>query len=276
MGNFLSSASLADIWGQVNANMQVEDAIQKNIQALNDHKNNLADSQAASQKKQATLVSQKQSLSSQQKSLATTIDSKNRLLTETNAKESTYEQLLAAAKAQLQSFSEFVKNAGGSGLLTNQTVCDSWGCYYNQRDANWGNLALNGTQYDLASDGCLVASMAMVMTHYGYRDVTPITINSNPDNFAAYYPAYLLYTINVSGVTASRKTAAIDATLATGNPVVVGLKVYGGTHFVVLISGKKGNYLMRDPYLANGKDLSFSSHYSVSEIYSISKVIIGS
>ena len=39
--------------------------------------------------------------------------------------------------------------------------------------------ALNGTKYRLASDGCLVASMAMVLTHYGYHDVTPVTINAN-------------------------------------------------------------------------------------------------
>jgi hypothetical protein len=113
------------------------------------------------------------------------------------------------------------------------------------------------------------------MTHYNYRDVTPVTINSNPANFAVYYPAYLLYTISVDGVSVTRKTAAIDATLSTGNPVVVGLKAYGGTHFVVLVSGKKGNYLMRDPYIANGKDISFSDHYSVRNIFGISKVVIG-
>ena len=54
-----------------------------------------------------------------------------------------------------------------------------------------GKNPLNGTKYNLASDGCLVTSMAMVMTHYGYKDVTPVTINSDPKNFAAYYPAYL-------------------------------------------------------------------------------------
>ena len=91
----------------------------------------------------------------------------------------------------------------------------------------------NGTKYSLASDGCLVTAMAMVLTHYGYRDVTtPVTINSNPNNFASYYPAYLLMTINVDGASATRITAAIDAILATGNPVIAGLHAYGGTHFV--------------------------------------------
>ncbi len=116
--------------------------------------------------------------------------------------------------------------------------------------------------------------MAMVMTHYGYRDVTPVTINSNPANFAAYYPAYLLTTINVDGVTATRKTAAIDATLATGNPVIIGLNAYGGTHFVVLVSGSKGNYIMRDPYIANGDDISFAANYSMRDIFGITKITI--
>jgi hypothetical protein len=116
--------------------------------------------------------------------------------------------------------------------------------------------------------------MAMVMTHYGYRSVTPVTINSDPSNFAAYYPAYLLTTINVAGVSASRKTATIDATLAAGTPVIIGLHAYGGTHFVVLVSGIRGNYLMRDPYIQNGKDISFTDHYSLRSIFGISKVVI--
>ena len=85
-----------------------------------------------------------------------------------------------------------------------------------------------------------------------------------------------MITINVDGVSATRKTAAIDATLATGNPVIVGLNAYGGTHFVVFVSGSKGNYVMRDPYIANGKDISFSADYSMKEIFSMAKVVISS
>lgn len=272
----LSSNNLAQIWDGVNQNLQMEDAVQNSVKTLQGQASSLSNSQLASQQKQATLTQQQQALAAQQQTLVATAASKNQLLAETNAKESTYEQLLAAAEAQVQSFSAFVQNAGGSKLLSNQTNCDAWGCYYNQRDTGWGSVALNGTKYTIASDGCLVTSMAMVMTHYGYRDVTPITINSNPANFAAYYPAYLLTTISVDGMTATRKTAAIDATLATGNPVVIGLKAYGGKHFVVFVSGKKGNYLMRDPYISDGKDISFSAHYSAKNIFSIAKVVISS
>ncbi len=272
----LSFDTLSEVWSDTNANLQIQQAIQTNMQELQAQKADLAASQTATQQKQAALAAQQQALATQQQSLASTVQSKSQLLAETSAKESIYQKLLAAAEAELKSFSAFTQNAGGSKLLGNQTSCDAWGCYYNQRDTAWGSTALNGTQYTLASDGCLVTSMAMVMTHYGYRDVTPATINGNSNNFAAYYPASLLYTITVDGVSATRKSAAINATLATGNPVIVGLNAYGGTHFVVLVSGNGGNYLMRDPYITNGKDISFSAHYSMRNIFSISKVVISS
>jgi peptidoglycan hydrolase CwlO-like protein len=272
----LASGSIVDAWSDINATLQAQNAIEDKMQLLRQQENTLTDSKTASQQKQQTLTTQQQSLASQQQSLTATVQSKSQLLAQTKSQEATYQKLLAAAQAELASFSTFAQNAGGSKLLVNQTSCDSWGCYYNQRDAAWGNDALNGTQYRLASDGCLVTSMAMVLTHYGYKDVTPVSINSNPGNFAAYYPAYLLFTISVDGITATRKTAAIDATLATGNPVIIGLNAYGGTHYVVFVSGSKGNYVMRDPYIANGKDISFAANYSMKNIFAIAKVVIGS
>ncbi len=270
----LSTGDLSQFWNDFNSAMQIQDSVREKVDALQEQEDNLAHTQNAAQEKKDQLAAQKQSLASQQQSLAVTEKSKNQLLAETKAQESNYQKLLAQAQAELKSYSDFTKNAGGAGLLGNQTVCDDWGCYYNQRDSAWGSTALNGTQYTLASDGCLVTSMAMIMNHYGYR-VTPMTINANPANFASYYPAYLLYTITAGGATASRKTSAIDATLATGTPVVVGVHAYGGTHFVVLVSGSKGNYVMRDPYLSNGKDVSFTAHYTIKSIYSIAKVVIG-
>jgi peptidoglycan hydrolase CwlO-like protein len=272
----VASGSLSDFWKNVDNTVQVQNAVQTATEALETEKASLATSQTAVQQKNDSLSSQNKTLTSQQQALSQTVQSKSQLLAQTNGKESTYEKLLAAAQAQLQSFSNFTKHAaGGDKLLANQTACDSWGCYYNQRDTSWGDDALDGTNYSMASDGCLVTAMAMVMTHYGYKDVTPATINSNPANFAAYYPAYLLNTITVDGSSATRTKATIDATLATGNPVVIGMNVYGGTHFVVLVSGSGGSYTMRDPYTANGKDISFSSLYNLGEIYSISKVVVG-
>lgn len=272
----LSSNDLSDAWSDVNATLQIQDATQNEMKTLQSEENDLASSRTQSQQQQASLTTQQAALTTQQQSLAQTVQSKSQLLAETSAQESTYEKLLAAAESQLQSFSTFAQNAGGSKLLGNETLCDSWGCYYSQRDTAWGSDALDGTKYTLAADGCLVTALAMVLTHYGYKNVTPVTINSNPANFAAYYPAYLLTTINVDGATVARKTTTIDATLATGNPVIVGLDAFGGTHYVVLVSGSKGNYIMKDPYITNGDDASFSANYSLKSIFGISKVVISS
>jgi hypothetical protein len=198
---------------------------------------------------------------------------KQKLLSETQGSEANYQSLLAQAKAQLAGFSGFAQSQGGASLLSGQTVCDDWGCYYNQRDSQWGSNSLNGTQYSLASDGCLVTSMAMVYSHYGHRGVNPQTINSDSWNFASYYPAYLNFTIRADGVTSTRAGAEINSELQNGRPVIVGIKYSNGdTHFVVLIDYNGGNYLMNDPFTPNGHRIPFSSKYSLGSIFAIYKI----
>ncbi|HEV2339486.1 MAG TPA: hypothetical protein VGT05_01825 [Patescibacteria group bacterium] len=201
--------------------------------------------------------------------------SKQQLLTETQGNEATYQKLLAQAEAQLAGFSHFVNSQGGASILSNQTVCDSWGCYYNQRDSQWGSIALNGTQYSIAADGCLMTDMAMVYTHYGHHSVTPLSINSNSSNFASYEPAYLLRTIVADGASSTRVSSAIDSILSGGDPVIVGISYDGGPiadHFVTLLSGSGGNYMMNDPFTPNGHDIAFTSHYSLGSIVEVDKV----
>ena len=270
----ISSNSLRDAWQAVDDAVQFNRALANNISNLRAVRTTLAANRSQITAMKTNLLSLQSQLTAQNRSLTESKIAQQQLLAQTKNSESNYQRLLAAAQAELESFSTFVTAAGGSKLLTNQTVCDAWGCYYNQRDALWGNIPINGTKYRFASDGCLVTAMAMVLTHYGYRNVTPLTINSNPSNFAAYYPALLLFTTYVDGISATRIASTIDATLSTGNPVIVGLRAYGGTHFVVLVSGQRGNYIMRDPYVANGNDISFSSHYAVRNIYAVEKVII--
>jgi peptidoglycan hydrolase CwlO-like protein len=242
-------------------------------QAKNDYTNQ-KDIYEAKKKKVESLKKQLEIYTDQ---LSQEKDNKQRLLTETQGNEGNYQRLLSQAQAQLAAFSSFVVARGGASILENQTVCDDgWsGCYYNQRDSQWGNLALNNTQYTIASDGCLVTSMAMVYTHYSHRGVNPISINSNSNNFASYYPAYLKYTITADGATSSRVRAIIDSVLSSGDPVVVGVSYDGGPipdHFVVLISGSGGNYKMNDPFTPNGHNIPFTDHYSIGGIREINKV----
>jgi peptidoglycan hydrolase CwlO-like protein len=196
------------------------------------------------------------------------------LLSQTQGDEQTYESLLAQAQAELAGFSNFTSGAGGSSLLSGQTSCDSWGCYYNQRDSQWGGLLINGQDgYNMAGYGCLITSIAMVLSHMGHQDISPADIATSGGNNFAVGTAMLALSLNVKGVSLSRVGVSLDSALASG-PVIVGIYAYGGTHFVVLKSGSNGNYVMDDPYIANGHDINFTDHYSVSSIFEEDQVVI--
>ncbi len=241
------------------------------VQARNDYANQ-QDIFVAKKKQVEALQNQLQAYTVQ---LGQEKTDKQRLLAETQGSETTYQRLLAQAEAQLAGFSRFAASQGGASLLSGQTSCDDWGCYYNQRDTQWGAVALGGSQYSIASDGCLMTSMAMIYTHYGHRGVTPLTINANSNNFASYNRAYLMKTITADGATSTRSGSAIDSELSSGRPVVVGVSYDGGPiadHFVVLVSGSGGNYTMKDPFTPNGNNIPFTSKYSVGSIVEVDAV----
>lgn len=270
---FISSENLKDLIMKASYLRQVQEHDRQLMVQAQSTKVNFGLQKQTLQEKQAQLKELQGDLEKETQQLHEEEKKKKTLLAETQGSEENYQKLLSQARAQLAGFSSFVNNQGGASALSNQTVCNDWGCYYNQRDSQWGSTALNHTQYTIASDGCLVTSMAMVLTHYGHK-TSPLDINSNSSNFASYYPAYLLYTISANGVTASRIGATIDSTLSSNNPVIVGVHAYGGTHFVVLVSGSGGNYKMYDPYIENGHDISFSDHYSVGSIFEVNRVVI--
>ncbi len=268
----LDSSGANDLINKLKYFKAAQDNNEKLLMQVQETKLNFEDQKKVREDKKVQLDQLSILLNNQKVALDSQKAKKQKLLTETDNDESTYQRLLSQAQAQLASFGRFVASQGGAGLLSNQTVCDDWGCYYSQRDTQWGNIPLNGSGYTIASDGCLMTSMAMVYTHMGHRNVNPVSINSNSDNFASYAPL-LLYRISADGLTTSRVGATIDSTLSNGDPVVVGVNAYGGTHFVVLVSGSGGNYIMNDPYVANGHKISFNDHYTVGSIFEIRKVV---
>lgn len=200
-------------------------------------------------------------------------DAKKQLLADTQGSEANYQSLLAQAKAQLSGFSRFVTSQGGASILSGQTSCNDWGCYYNQRDSQWGNTLINNQSgYSMAGYGCLITSVAMIASHMGHKDILPSDIAQSGDSNFAVGTAMLKYSISVKGVNISRSgTSPLDSALQSG-PVIVGIYAYGGTHFVVLKSGSGGSYTMNDPYIAGGHDISFTDHYSLNSIFEIDRV----
>ncbi|QQG41005.1 MAG: hypothetical protein HYV37_01635 [Candidatus Levyibacteriota bacterium] len=272
----LASDNAQDFLSRLSYLKVAQENDKKLIFATQQAKNDYVTQKQIFEDKKKKVEALKTQLEAYTKQLSVDKQNRQRLLTETQGDEANYQKLLAQAEAQLAAFSNFAAARGGASILNNQTVCDDWGCYYNQRDSQWGNNSLNNTKYTIASDGCLVTAMAMVYTHYGHRGVTPLTINSRSENFASYYPAYLSKTIMADGAISSRVNATIDSILSSGHPVVVGVSYDGGPipdHFVVIISGSNGNYKMNDPFTPNGHNIDFSSYYSVGGIREIAKVV---
>ena len=195
------------------------------------------------------------------------------LLAQVQVDKATAEAEYSRALAELSGFSRFVTNQGGASILSGQTTCDSWGCYYNQRDSQWGNMLINNQNgYSMAGYGCLITSIAMVASHKGHQDILPSDIAQSGDSNFAVGTAMLKYSLNVKGVNISRSgTSPLDSALQSDS-VIVGIYAYGGTHFVVIKSGSSGNYVMNDPFIAGGHDISFTDHYSLNSIFEIDKV----
>jgi len=180
---------------------------------------------------------------------------------------------LTAARAQLAAIHNFVSSLGGATILNNQTYHSDWGYYYNQRDSQWANHGIGSSSESVAQVGCLVTSVAMVMTHYG-KSVNPADVAATLDAFVPGTAYMYQGSRSIAGATVTRNAVSrstIDSELSNGNPVIVG--VYSGPgHFVVLKSGSNGNYIMNDPFVEGGHDISFTSHYSMGNITEVDTV----
>src|SRR4030042_5396610 len=188
-------------------------------------------------------------LKAQQASLNAQKVAKNNLLTATKNDETKYQQLLSQAKAQLAAFQSFVTRQGGASILENQTKCNDWGCYYNQRDSQWGNIGLGGSPYTMANYGCLVTSVSMGVRHYG-KNIKPSDIAVSSDAFVPG-TGYLYHSFKASGLSVSVSSASksiIDSELAAGRPVIAGL-YSGPDHFIVITRKDGDKYIMRDPFI---------------------------
>jgi peptidoglycan hydrolase CwlO-like protein len=254
------------------------------LRIVQKHDKNLMYEMASSRKnyndQKSLLVDRKaevETLSKQLKDYRASLDAQNRtkqkLLADTQGDEARYSQLLSQAKAQLASFSGFIDSQGGSSILTGQTSCNDWGCYYNQRDVSWGNFPIGLSRDSMKEYGCLVTSAAMLMSHY-HKNVTPgdVARSSDPFYLSTAYMRFGDWSIN--GGTFHRESISrgdMDSELSAGNPVIVGIGA-GPDHFIVIKSKSGDDYIMNDPFVPNGHDISFKGKYSTGMINAIYRV----
>ncbi|TMD51101.1 MAG: hypothetical protein E6I85_14110 [Chloroflexi bacterium] len=181
------------------------------------------------------------------------------------------EAQIVSDEQQVQSLLAFSHGAGGD-IVAPEFLSDGWGKYYNQRDARWGNVYLGRSPYQVWEIGCLLTSVAMVYSHFGFPNVTPGVIAANPANFTS---GGLLYNsaLNVPGHPAAINNnptrAWINQYLQAGGTVIVGMYIRtGGTHFVVLVAQNgPSDYWINDPWEENAMHVSYLGSPVTGPIY---------
>lgn len=226
---------------------------------------------SAKEKKQKEIAVLKKQYEKQKQDLIEQQRAKQLLLTQTKNSEATYQQLLAQAIAELNSFKGFSASRGLT-LLSPQNSPDGW--FYSQRDERWGGMTIGNSNDTIVEVGCLISDVAMVKKKYG-ENVTPVTIAANSTYFFST-TAYMLQPwpspSNYHYERSSYNQGKIDTALADGRPVIVHLRVNTRDgHFIVLKSGSGGNYVMHDPW--EGYDKQFRDFYNISQISDISVLV---
>ena len=273
----LQFSGLSDFAKSVQYVNAVRDRDQSLLLSLEKSRLDFDQQKTIKEKKQAEIEAVKKNLDKEKAALATQVAAKNKLLADTKNDEARFQSLLSAAQAQLAAFRRFASNQGGASIVSNQTKCDSWGCYYNQRDSAWGNQTIGLSGETMKEVGCLVTSMAMVASHYG-KSIKPGDIAASSSPFWSNTAFMNQGSWSAAGVTMTRtrigsSTSKIDEELAAGRPVVVG--IYGGPdHFLVITKKEGDDYIMNDPFPENGGGIKFTSKYPLSAISAVDRVTV--
>lgn len=186
---------------------------------------------------------------------------KQKLLTDTQSDEFTYQRLLAQAQAQLSGFRSFVQTSGASSVIgANSLGSGSDGNYYSQRDERWASRTMGYSSENVLNVGCLITSTAMVAKKYGDGS-TPGDLAADANRFYGN-TAYVTLPWKSVGGRSYTPVYNIDQELQNGNYVIVGVGGCGsgGSHFVVLTKKDGDTYIMHDPIY--GPDKKFSDYYS--------------
>lgn len=192
------------------------------------------------------------------------------LLNSTKGSESAYQDQLAQARAAANSLLAFARARVGSGnfvLSSPEYASDGWGTYYNQRDPRWGKIVVTGdhdSQDTIAALGCLITSVSMVWTHYGFTGTTPASIALTPSYFVPGTPAMYLGAAAPPGHSVQYvygpSNSAIINHLAVG-PVVIGMQLGNQTHWVVVRGSSGGEMYINDPWEPYAMNVPLSAKY---------------
>jgi len=272
-----ASGGLSDFFERNKYLQSVQENDRSLLLEMQNSKNQHEEQKKIEEEKQAQAENLKKKLAEQNNALNSQRQEKQRLLEVTKNDEKRYQALLTEAQSQRAAFSRFISSLGGATILGNQTKCDGWDCYYNQRDSQWGNKFIGNSDSSMAEYGCLVTSMAMITSHYG-KSLTPGDIAGSSSPFFGSTAYMLQGTWTVNGVTTTRtrlgsSLSNIDDELNAGRPVIVG--IYGGPdHFLVIKAKENGEYIMNDPFPEGAANIKFTDKYPLSAISQVDRVTV--
>lgn len=279
------SSGLSDILRNIEYTKKIRDHDRLILISLEKSRLDASAQKELKEVKQKEIETLKNKLNAEKSALNSQIASKNQLLTETKNDEKRYQSLRQEAASRVAQLANYAKSRGGGSLLSGTTKCDDWGCYYNQRDSQWGNNVIGGSNMTMANVGCLVTSSAMIASHYG-KSLTPgdIAASSNPFEYDTADMRFN-WLGSVNGATVSRSAnscsgnsclSIIDSELSANRPVIVRITAsnVAGTHFIVITKKEGDNYLMKDPFEADGNNISFTSKHSIGSMTRVDKVTV--
>lgn len=271
----LSSSSSNDLLTKLSYLKLVQNHDQHLLVDTMQAKSDYANQKQIFQDKKNKIVALEANLEAYTNQLQQEKSAKQDLLTETQGSEANYQTQLAQYKAQLSSLSNFATSRAGSGgsIISHQDLSDSWGKYYNQRDANWGNNMIGLSSEQIWQVGCLMTSYAMVSSHFG-ANMTPSDVAANSDNFSIGTAYFKLPGPSANGHSAeyvsNPSISSLKNLVSNGTPVIAGLSANGGPypthysdHWVVLRSvNSDGSFNINDPWEAGGMNVNINDHYS--------------
>lgn len=145
-----------------------------------------------------------------------------------------------------------------------------------QNDPRWADDEIGDSGSRMASEGCVVASAAMLLRYYGI-DTNPERLNRHLSRNQGYTKTGRIYWNKIAEVAGGRlrfsyagagSPGLIDAYLTKRNPVIVKVFIRGVVQHWVLVVGKEGReYLINDPLRLDGKGTRLSDYES--KIYAV-------
>jgi len=136
--------------------------------------------------------------------------------------------------------------------------------FFSQKDGKWFDKPL-GYNYDgtatIAKFGCHLCCVAMLYVKWGYKNMTPLVLNSwckgkydhyafskGVENGDLINPTQALEYGGVSRPWGSIASNKVEAKLKAKQPVIAKLKMAnGGNHFVVIFTKKGNSFWVKDP-----------------------------